>query len=61
MDDDKVSKGCKEIREASDFSKLKFLFTVAYDEARGMGDKNAMRCFIDAKDARKKELEHAAR
>lgn len=59
MNDEEVSKAVKEISEAKDIASLKFLYTVAYDKAREAGDKNAMLCYIDAKDKRIKELKNA--
>lgn len=60
LDDNLVERNRKEIREASDLAKVKFLFTVAYDAAREVNDRNAMMQYIDAKDARLKELKNGA-
>lgn len=56
-----IEKNVKEIRQASDAAKLKFLYTVAYEKAQETGDKNAMSKYIAAKDARKQELGYANR
>lgn len=61
MDDAEVEKNRKEIREASDTAKLKFLFSVHYEKAREVNDRNAMMQYIDAKDARLKEIQNAPR
>jgi ERF superfamily len=54
-----IEKNCEEMAHAKDHSALKFLFTVAYDKARDLGDRKAMQHYITAKDKRKKELDHA--
>ena len=61
LDDEEFTKTVKEIEQASDLAKLKFLFSVAYGKAQDMHDRNAMSLYIQAKDKRKKELENASR
>lgn len=56
-----IEKACAEISRAKDFPELKFLFGVALNKARELGDRQAMAHYITANDKRKKELEHAAR
>jgi hypothetical protein len=56
VDAAEVKKNCDEIARAKDSAELKFLFTVAFDKAREIGDRAAMSNYILVKDARKKEL-----
>ncbi len=61
IEDAEVKKNCDEMARAKDAAELKFLFTVALDKARDVGDRKAMTNYILANDARKKELGYASR
>jgi hypothetical protein len=56
-----LEKNIGEMSRAKDFAVLKFLYTVAYQKAQDLNDRNAMSRYIQVRDARKKELENATR
>lgn len=56
-----IKKDCEEMAKAKDAASLKFLFTIAFEKARELGDSRAMSNYILVKDARRKELENAPR
>jgi hypothetical protein len=58
---EEIEKNCGEISRAKDVAELKFLYGVAFGKAREIGDRKAMAHYIQAKDKRKGELDHASR
>lgn len=58
---EKIEEYIRQMTEVETMKDLQTVFAKAYSEAQGMNDREAMAHYIKAKDARKKELEHANR
>ena len=58
---DKLEEYCRQLTEVETLADLRTVFARAYGEAQTLNDRKAMASYIQAKDKRKKEIEHANR
>lgn len=61
VEEGKLKEFCRQIAEVETLADLKTVFARAYGEAQTMNDRKAMAHYIQAKDQRKREIEHANR
>lgn len=61
VDPAKLEEYCRQINDVETLPDLKTVFARAYGEAAALSDRKAMAHYIQAKDTKKKELEHANR
>jgi hypothetical protein len=61
VDPEKREEYCLQLTEVETLADLKTVFARAYGEAQTLNDRKAMASYIQAKDKRKKEIEHANR
>jgi len=61
VDPAKLEEYCRQLTEVDTLADLKAVFKRAYEEAQALNDRSAMASYIQAKDKRKREIEHANR